>query len=160
MDYSLLLGVHNKSQAEREQQPGGSPAGGGGGEEKRRAPQRSLYSTVMESIQGGSTCRDTLDHDDTLVTAFTFAAVLRVHPVTQRSSPPPPSSSSLSAGWGGSQPWGGRERTSCSSLASLTSCSPTGQSFREICFPVHLRLSAALPPADGAFRAPPSVRDC
>lgn len=63
MDYSLLLGVHNKTQAEREQQPAGSPAGGG--EEKRRAPQRSLYSTVMESIQGSSTCRDTLDHDDT-----------------------------------------------------------------------------------------------
>lgn len=63
MDYSLLLGVHNKTQAEREHQPGGSP--GGGGEEKRRAPQRSLYSTVMESIQGSSTCRDTLDHDDT-----------------------------------------------------------------------------------------------
>lgn len=63
MDYSLLLGVHNKTQAERERQPAGSPAGGG--EEKRRAPQRSLYSTVMESIQGSSTCRDTLDHDDT-----------------------------------------------------------------------------------------------
>lgn len=66
MDYSLLLGVHNKTQAEREHQPAGSPEGGG--EEKRRAPQRSLYSTVMESIQGSSTCRDTLDHDDTLVT--------------------------------------------------------------------------------------------
>ncbi|XP_056913012.1 phosphatidylinositol 4-phosphate 5-kinase type-1 alpha-like [Takifugu flavidus] len=64
MDYSLLLGVHNKTQAEREHQPAGSPAGGG--EEKRRAPQRSLYSTVMESIQGSSTCRDTLDHDDTM----------------------------------------------------------------------------------------------
>lgn len=65
MDYSLLLGVHNKTQAEREQQqqPTGSPAAGG--DEKRRAPQRSLYSTVMESIQGSSTCRDTLDHDDT-----------------------------------------------------------------------------------------------
>ncbi|CAG07769.1 unnamed protein product, partial [Tetraodon nigroviridis] len=64
MDYSLLLGVHNKTQAEREQQSAGSPAGGG--DEKRRGPQRSLYSTVMESIQGSSTCRDTLDHDDTM----------------------------------------------------------------------------------------------
>ncbi|KAM9349941.1 phosphatidylinositol 4-phosphate 5-kinase type-1 gamma-like [Symphorus nematophorus] len=64
MDYSLLLGVHNKTQAERERQSQGSPAGGG--DEKRRAAQRALYSTAMESIQGGSTCRDTLDHDDTM----------------------------------------------------------------------------------------------
>nr|XP_046265072.1 phosphatidylinositol 4-phosphate 5-kinase type-1 gamma-like isoform X2 [Scatophagus argus] len=64
MDYSLLLGIHNKSQAERERQSQGSPAGGG--DEKRRAAQRALYSTAMESIQGGSTCRDTLDHDDTM----------------------------------------------------------------------------------------------
>ncbi|XP_041804672.1 phosphatidylinositol 4-phosphate 5-kinase type-1 gamma-like [Chelmon rostratus] len=64
MDYSLLLGVHNKTQAERERQAQGSPAGGG--DEKKRAAQRALYSTAMESIQGGSTCRDTLDHDDTM----------------------------------------------------------------------------------------------
>ncbi|XP_059200858.1 phosphatidylinositol 4-phosphate 5-kinase type-1 gamma-like isoform X2 [Centropristis striata] len=64
MDYSLLLGVHNKTQAEREHQPQGSPPGGG--DEKKRAAQRALYSTAMESIQGGSTCRDTLDHDDTM----------------------------------------------------------------------------------------------
>ncbi|XP_073347794.1 phosphatidylinositol 4-phosphate 5-kinase type-1 gamma-like [Pagrus major] len=76
MDYSLLLGVHNKTQAERERQSQGSPAGGGGGgggvggggggDEKRRAAQKAWYSTAMESIQGGSTCRDTLDHDDTM----------------------------------------------------------------------------------------------
>ncbi|XP_069562189.1 phosphatidylinositol 4-phosphate 5-kinase type-1 gamma-like isoform X1 [Brachyistius frenatus] len=64
MDYSLLLGVHNKTQAERENQSQGSPVGGG--DEKRPAAQRALYSTAMESIQGGSTCRDTLDHDDTM----------------------------------------------------------------------------------------------
>uniref|UniRef100_A0A8C4NU97 PIPK domain-containing protein n=1 Tax=Dicentrarchus labrax TaxID=13489 RepID=A0A8C4NU97_DICLA len=64
MDYSLLLGIHNKTQAERERQSQGSPAGGG--DEKKRAAQRALYSTAMESIQGGSTCRDTLDHDDTM----------------------------------------------------------------------------------------------
>ncbi|XP_034743170.1 phosphatidylinositol 4-phosphate 5-kinase type-1 gamma-like isoform X2 [Etheostoma cragini] len=64
MDYSLLLGVHNKTQAQREHQSQGSPAGGG--DERRRAAQRALYSTAMESIQGGSTCRDTLDHDDTM----------------------------------------------------------------------------------------------
>ncbi|XP_056277452.1 phosphatidylinositol 4-phosphate 5-kinase type-1 gamma-like isoform X2 [Pseudoliparis swirei] len=64
MDYSLLLGVHNKTQAKREHQSQGSPAAGG--DEKRHAAQRALYSTAMESILGGSTCRDTLDHDDTM----------------------------------------------------------------------------------------------
>lgn len=73
MDYSLLLGIHNKSQAERERQSLGSPAGGGG-DEKKRAAQRSLYSTAMESIQGGSTCRDTLDHDDTYVVSIRILA--------------------------------------------------------------------------------------
>ncbi|KAG7258314.1 hypothetical protein CRUP_034291, partial [Coryphaenoides rupestris] len=61
MDYSLLLGVHNKTLAEKEQ--GGSPAGG---DEMRPAAQKALYSTAMESIQGGSSCRDTLDHADTM----------------------------------------------------------------------------------------------
>lgn len=79
MDYSLLLGIHNKSQAERERQSLGSPAGGGGGDEKKRAAQRSLYSTAMESIQGGSTCRDTLDHDDTYVTVWILASSLCIH---------------------------------------------------------------------------------
>lgn len=64
MDYSLLLGVHNKTQAERERQSQGSPVRGG--DEKRPAGQRSLYSSAMESIQGGSTCRDTLEQDDTM----------------------------------------------------------------------------------------------
>ncbi|XP_041848366.1 phosphatidylinositol 4-phosphate 5-kinase type-1 gamma-like isoform X2 [Melanotaenia boesemani] len=64
MDYSLLLGVHNKALAEKDQQSQGSPVGGG--DEKKPAGQRALYSTAMESIQGGSTCRDTLDHDDTM----------------------------------------------------------------------------------------------
>ncbi|KAM6918795.1 phosphatidylinositol 4-phosphate 5-kinase type-1 alpha-like isoform 2-T2 [Xenentodon cancila] len=64
MDYSLLLGVHNKTQAEKEHQSQGSPTVGG--DEKKPAGQRALYSTAMESIQGGSTCRDTLDHDDTM----------------------------------------------------------------------------------------------
>ncbi|XP_037132537.1 phosphatidylinositol 4-phosphate 5-kinase type-1 gamma-like isoform X1 [Syngnathus acus] len=64
MDYSLLLGVHNKTQAQRERQSQGSPAGGV--DEMRPAAQRALYSTAIESIQGGSTCRETLDHDDTM----------------------------------------------------------------------------------------------
>ncbi|XP_041698861.1 phosphatidylinositol 4-phosphate 5-kinase type-1 gamma isoform X1 [Coregonus clupeaformis] len=61
MDYSLLLGVHNLGQAGRESQ--GSPAGGN---EKKPVAQRALYSTAMESIQGGKACRDTLDHDATM----------------------------------------------------------------------------------------------
>ncbi|XP_029561402.1 phosphatidylinositol 4-phosphate 5-kinase type-1 gamma-like isoform X1 [Salmo trutta] len=61
MDYSLLLGVHNLGQAGRESQD--SPAGG---DEKKPVTQRALYSTAMESIQGGKTCRDTLDHDATM----------------------------------------------------------------------------------------------
>uniref|UniRef100_A0A3B3WZU0 PIPK domain-containing protein n=1 Tax=Poecilia mexicana TaxID=48701 RepID=A0A3B3WZU0_9TELE len=64
MDYSLLLGVHNQTLAEKENQSQGSPAGGG--DEKKPAGQRALYSTAMESIQGGSTCRDALAHDDTM----------------------------------------------------------------------------------------------
>uniref|UniRef100_A0A3P8XJV1 PIPK domain-containing protein n=1 Tax=Esox lucius TaxID=8010 RepID=A0A3P8XJV1_ESOLU len=61
MDYSLLLGIHNLGQAVRESQ--GSPAGG---DEKKPLAQRALYSTAMESIQGGKTCRDTQDHDATM----------------------------------------------------------------------------------------------
>ncbi|XP_005797143.2 phosphatidylinositol 4-phosphate 5-kinase type-1 alpha-like isoform X2 [Xiphophorus maculatus] len=64
MDYSLLLGVHNQTLAEKENQSQGSPAGGG--DEKKPAGQRALYSTAMESIQGGSTCRDAMEHDDTM----------------------------------------------------------------------------------------------
>ncbi|KAK7945767.1 hypothetical protein WMY93_001495 [Mugilogobius chulae] len=41
-----------------------SPAGGT--DSKRPVLQRALYSTAMESIQGDSMCRDTLDHDATM----------------------------------------------------------------------------------------------
>ncbi|KAJ8011720.1 hypothetical protein DPEC_G00061170 [Dallia pectoralis] len=61
MDYSLLLGIHNLGQAVRDSQ--GSPAGG---DEKKPLAQRALYSTAMESIQGGKTCRDNVDHDATM----------------------------------------------------------------------------------------------
>uniref|UniRef100_A0A3Q2EGG9 Phosphatidylinositol-4-phosphate 5-kinase, type I, gamma b n=2 Tax=Cyprinodon variegatus TaxID=28743 RepID=A0A3Q2EGG9_CYPVA len=64
MDYSLLLGIHNKSLAEKQNQSQGSPAGGG--DEKKPSGQRALYSTAIESIQGGTTCRETLEHDDTM----------------------------------------------------------------------------------------------
>ncbi|XP_051552943.1 phosphatidylinositol 4-phosphate 5-kinase type-1 gamma-like isoform X3 [Myxocyprinus asiaticus] len=63
MDYSLLLGVHNVDQAEREQQMEGSQ---GSSDEKRPTTQRALYSTAMESIQGGASCRDSIDTEDTM----------------------------------------------------------------------------------------------
>lgn len=63
MDYSLLLGVHNMDQAERERQMEGSQ---GGSDEKRpMAQQKALYSTAMESIQGGAACGGSIDTDDT-----------------------------------------------------------------------------------------------
>lgn len=62
MDYSLLLGVHNLDQAERDQQMEGSQ---GSGDEKRPAAQRALYSTAMESIQGGASCGGAIDTEDT-----------------------------------------------------------------------------------------------
>uniref|UniRef100_A0A8C2JJH5 Phosphatidylinositol-4-phosphate 5-kinase, type I, gamma b n=1 Tax=Cyprinus carpio TaxID=7962 RepID=A0A8C2JJH5_CYPCA len=63
MDYSLLLGVHNLDQAEREQQMEGSQSSS---DEKRPAAQRALYSTAMESIQGGAACGGSIDADDTM----------------------------------------------------------------------------------------------
>ncbi|XP_078141711.1 phosphatidylinositol 4-phosphate 5-kinase type-1 gamma [Centroberyx gerrardi] len=64
MDYSLLLGVHNMDQAERERQMEGSQ---GGSDEKRPvAQQKALYSTAMESIQGGAACGESIDTDDTM----------------------------------------------------------------------------------------------
>lgn len=63
MDYSLLLGVHNIDQAERERQMEGSQ---GDSDEKRPvAQQKALYSTAMESIQGGAACGGSIDTDDT-----------------------------------------------------------------------------------------------
>ncbi|XP_061539891.1 phosphatidylinositol 4-phosphate 5-kinase type-1 gamma isoform X1 [Phycodurus eques] len=64
MDYSLLLGVHNMDQAAREQQMEGSQ---GGSDEKRPlAQQKALYSTAMESIQGGAACGESIDTEDTM----------------------------------------------------------------------------------------------
>ncbi|XP_051984861.1 phosphatidylinositol 4-phosphate 5-kinase type-1 gamma-like isoform X2 [Xyrauchen texanus] len=63
MDYSLLLGVHNVDQAEREQRMEGSQ---GSSDEKRPTVLRALYSTAMESIQGGASCRDSIDTEDTM----------------------------------------------------------------------------------------------
>uniref|UniRef100_A0A674NVP5 Phosphatidylinositol-4-phosphate 5-kinase type 1 gamma n=1 Tax=Takifugu rubripes TaxID=31033 RepID=A0A674NVP5_TAKRU len=64
MDYSLLLGVHNMDQAERERQMEGSQ---GDSDEKRPlAQQKALYSTAMESIQGGAACGGSINTDDTM----------------------------------------------------------------------------------------------
>uniref|UniRef100_G1LGQ0 Phosphatidylinositol-4-phosphate 5-kinase type 1 gamma n=1 Tax=Ailuropoda melanoleuca TaxID=9646 RepID=G1LGQ0_AILME len=51
MDYSLLLGVHNIDQQERERQAEGAQSTA---DEKRPLGQKALYSTAMESIQGGA----------------------------------------------------------------------------------------------------------
>ncbi|KAI1891740.1 hypothetical protein AGOR_G00146880 [Albula goreensis] len=63
MDYSLLLGVHNLDQAERERQTEGSQDSS---DEKRPVAQKALYSTAMESIQGGAACGESIDTDDTM----------------------------------------------------------------------------------------------
>ncbi|XP_053148642.1 phosphatidylinositol 4-phosphate 5-kinase type-1 gamma isoform X3 [Hemicordylus capensis] len=63
MDYSLLLGVHNIDQLEREQQTGGAQSAS---DEKRPVGQKALYSTAMESIQGGAARGESIDTDDTM----------------------------------------------------------------------------------------------
>ncbi|XP_032903122.1 phosphatidylinositol 4-phosphate 5-kinase type-1 gamma-like isoform X4 [Amblyraja radiata] len=63
MDYSLLLGVHNLDQAERERQVEGSLSTS---DEKRPMAQKALYSTAMESIQGGTSRGESIDTDDTM----------------------------------------------------------------------------------------------
>lgn len=67
MDYSLLLGVHNMDQQERERRADGAQ---GPADEKRPPPgQKALYSTAMESIQGGAARGESIDTDDTWVSA-------------------------------------------------------------------------------------------
>ncbi|XP_027625416.1 phosphatidylinositol 4-phosphate 5-kinase type-1 gamma [Tupaia chinensis] len=63
MDYSLLLGVHNLDQQEREQQAQGARSAADG---KRPAGQKALYSTAMESIQGGAARGEAIESDDTM----------------------------------------------------------------------------------------------
>lgn len=63
MDYSLLLGVHNLEQQEREKQADGAQSQA---DEKRPVAQKALYSTAMESIQGGAASGESIDTDDTM----------------------------------------------------------------------------------------------
>ncbi|XP_026554850.1 phosphatidylinositol 4-phosphate 5-kinase type-1 gamma isoform X3 [Pseudonaja textilis] len=63
MDYSLLLGVHNIDQLERERQVDGAQSLS---DEKRPVGQKALYSTAMESIQGGAARGEPIDTDDTM----------------------------------------------------------------------------------------------
>nr|XP_032630681.1 phosphatidylinositol 4-phosphate 5-kinase type-1 gamma isoform X1 [Chelonoidis abingdonii] len=63
MDYSLLLGVHNIDQQERERQTEGAQSTS---DEKRPVGQKALYSTAMESIQGGAARGESIDTDDTM----------------------------------------------------------------------------------------------
>ncbi|KYO34525.1 phosphatidylinositol 4-phosphate 5-kinase type-1 gamma isoform X3 [Alligator mississippiensis] len=63
MDYSLLLGVHNIDQQERERQSEGAQSTS---DEKRPVGQKALYSTAMESIQGGAARGESIDTDDTM----------------------------------------------------------------------------------------------
>ncbi|XP_069505531.1 phosphatidylinositol 4-phosphate 5-kinase type-1 gamma isoform X2 [Ambystoma mexicanum] len=63
MDYSLLLGVHNMDLQEREKQIDGSQSTS---DEKRPIGQKALYSTAMESIQGGAARGESIDTDDTM----------------------------------------------------------------------------------------------
>uniref|UniRef100_A0A803Y818 Phosphatidylinositol-4-phosphate 5-kinase type 1 gamma n=1 Tax=Meleagris gallopavo TaxID=9103 RepID=A0A803Y818_MELGA len=63
MDYSLLLGVHNIDQQERERQSEGAHSTS---DEKRPVGQKALYSTAMESIQGGAARGESIDTDDTM----------------------------------------------------------------------------------------------
>lgn len=62
MDYSLLLGVHNIDQQERERQAEGAQSSA---DEKRPLGQKALYSTAMESIQGGAARGEAIESDDT-----------------------------------------------------------------------------------------------
>ncbi|XP_031155124.1 phosphatidylinositol 4-phosphate 5-kinase type-1 alpha-like isoform X2 [Sander lucioperca] len=69
MDYSLLMGIHNMDQANRERS-GGNLGDSGGSEgavtpdQRRPQAQKSLYCTAMESIQGEARGKGVLDSED------------------------------------------------------------------------------------------------
>lgn len=61
MDYSLLMSIHNIDHAQRE--PSGNEAQYAI-DTRRPAPQKALYSTAMESIQGEARRGGTVETDD------------------------------------------------------------------------------------------------
>ena len=61
MDYSLLVSIHNIDHAQRE--PLGNEAQYST-DTRRPAPQKALYSTAMESIQGEARRGGTMETDD------------------------------------------------------------------------------------------------
>ncbi|XP_061529982.1 phosphatidylinositol 4-phosphate 5-kinase type-1 alpha-like isoform X2 [Phycodurus eques] len=71
MDYSLLMGIHNMDQANRERERAGGYSVDSGGSEgavtpdqRRPQAQKSLYCTAMESIQGEARGKGALDSED------------------------------------------------------------------------------------------------
>ncbi|XP_066567295.1 phosphatidylinositol 4-phosphate 5-kinase type-1 beta [Amia ocellicauda] len=63
MDYSLLLGVHILDQSPKERDGENAQATG---DVKRPGAQKVLYSTAMESIQGGGKSGEAVTTDDTM----------------------------------------------------------------------------------------------
>uniref|UniRef100_A0A8C5R4R4 Phosphatidylinositol-4-phosphate 5-kinase type 1 alpha n=1 Tax=Leptobrachium leishanense TaxID=445787 RepID=A0A8C5R4R4_9ANUR len=61
MDYSLLVGIHNIDQAQKERIV---VDGHGASDTKRPAAQKALYSTAMESIQGEARHGGSIETDD------------------------------------------------------------------------------------------------
>ncbi|XP_068945364.1 putative PIP5K1A and PSMD4-like protein [Petaurus breviceps papuanus] len=61
MDYSLLVAIHNMEHAQRERLP---TEMGSGNDTRKPAPQKALYSTAMESIQGEARRGGTMETED------------------------------------------------------------------------------------------------
>ncbi|XP_027717989.1 phosphatidylinositol 4-phosphate 5-kinase type-1 alpha-like isoform X3 [Vombatus ursinus] len=61
MDYSLLVAIHNMEHAQRERLP---TEMGSGNDTRKPAPQKALYSTAMESIQGEARRGGTMESED------------------------------------------------------------------------------------------------
>lgn len=71
MDYSLLMGIHNMDQANRERERAGGMSGDSAAlegavtpDQRRPQAQKSLYCTAMESIQGEARGKGTFDSED------------------------------------------------------------------------------------------------
>ncbi|KAG2462895.1 PSMD4 ATPase, partial [Polypterus senegalus] len=67
MDYSLLVGIHNLDQAQREKEAEaslGRPDGVGAQDRRKPVGQKALYCTAMESIQGEGCAGGSIDTED------------------------------------------------------------------------------------------------